>query len=88
VDLVSRAPPRETGNGDVPLEEARHADAGPTTGGRPKIGRTGMLTRDGDVRVHGRGPGLVKNRGSLRERLVAPTSCPVRGLCHRSRECE
>jgi hypothetical protein len=25
-----------------------------------------MLTRDGDVRVHGRGPGLVKSRGSLR----------------------
>jgi hypothetical protein len=38
-----------------------------------------MLTRDGDVRVHGRGPGLVKSRGSLRERLVAPTSWPVRG---------
>jgi hypothetical protein len=36
----------------LPLEEARHAHAGPAAGRGPEIGGTGMLAGDRDVRVH------------------------------------
>jgi hypothetical protein len=36
----------------LPLEEARHAHAGPAAGRGPEIGGSGMLAGDRDVRVH------------------------------------
>ena len=46
-----------------PFEEARHADAGAAARHRAEIDGTGMLTGDGDVRVHGARSG---QRGSFR----------------------
>lgn len=65
-----------------PLEEAWHAHAGPVAGGGAEIDRTGMLTRNRDVRVHGRG---LESRSFKQRRrfLVALVLVDVSGLCHR-----
>lgn len=49
-------PQTSTGRAVLPLEEARHADTRPASGRRAKVGRTSILTRKGDMRVHDRGP--------------------------------
>lgn len=66
-----------------PLEEAWHAHAGPAAGRGAKIGRTGMLARNRDVRVHGRGlesrSFTQRGRCADSRRRVGVMSSPSRG---------